>query len=106
MFHMMMVYEKPATVPMTRNGKASENRDKSEDLPENINIQGFREQKRRITTDSPLRFLLRHGYLNESCKTGFNNVLNLNDSENLDQSAVEVNTFKYCIILFIICLQQ
>jgi hypothetical protein len=45
----MMVFEIPATVPLKRDGKASINRDKSEDLPEISNIQSFREEKRRIT---------------------------------------------------------
>ena len=44
----MMVFEIPATVPIYRDGKASKNRDKSEDLPEISNIQSFREEKRRI----------------------------------------------------------
>jgi hypothetical protein len=30
------------------HGKASEDRDKSEDLPDKSNIQSFREEKRRI----------------------------------------------------------
>jgi len=43
-----MVSEIPATVHRLVDGKASENRDKSEDLPEISNIQSFREEKRRI----------------------------------------------------------
>jgi outer membrane cobalamin receptor len=48
----MMVSEIPATVPVNRDGKASDDRDKSEDLPDKSNIQCFREEKLRIITDS------------------------------------------------------
>ncbi len=34
------------------NGKASRNRDKSEDLPDKLEVQSFREKKRRINFDS------------------------------------------------------
>jgi hypothetical protein len=44
----MMVFEIPATVRRLADGKASKNRDKSEDLPEISNVQSFREEKRRI----------------------------------------------------------
>jgi len=44
----MMVFEIPATVCRPADGKASDNRDKSEDLPKKSNIQGFREKKQRV----------------------------------------------------------
>jgi len=34
--------------PKLWDGKASKNRDKSEDLPDKADIQSFREEKRRI----------------------------------------------------------
>jgi hypothetical protein len=47
-----MVLENPATVPVIRDGKASQNRDKSEDLPDTTGRSKLSGRKAWIISDS------------------------------------------------------